>query len=128
MLALPVFAIAFVQYIQYVIPIGGYGAIIIKGLFIASLTGINIFGVKAAGRVNDLLTKIKLIPLMLLIIAGFAYLINYPSIFIQNYSPFAPLGFDQFGTALVNRILGVCRVRIRDTPSSGSKKSPANYS
>ena len=101
MLALPVFAIAFVQYIQYVIPIGGYGAIIIKGLFIASLTGINIFWVKASGRVNDLLTMIKLIPLMILIIAGFAYLMDYPSIFIQNYSPFAPLGFDQFGTALV---------------------------
>jgi APA family basic amino acid/polyamine antiporter len=101
MLALPVFAIAFVRYLQNVVSMSVYEEIILKGIFILALTAVNIAGVRAAGKVNDLLTMLKLIPLLILILGGFAYLIRYPGMFIQNYTPLAPLGFSQFGAALV---------------------------
>ncbi len=66
-LALPVFAIAFVQYLQYFYPLDSFQQTIVKGLFIFGLTFINIASVRAAGKVNDILTIIKLIPLILLI-------------------------------------------------------------
>ncbi len=101
LLALPVFAIAFTKYLQYFIPLNFYQQIIIKGLFLFTLTFINIRGVKAAGKVNDILTVIKLAPLIILIIIGFGFFTFNPEIFISNYEPFAPQGFENFGVALV---------------------------
>jgi APA family basic amino acid/polyamine antiporter len=101
MLALPVFAIAFVQYLQYLIPLGTGEEILVKGLFLFTLTSINIRGVKVAGRVNDILTLIKLSPLLILIVAGLFLFIREPGIYLQNYFPLIPLGLDNFGTALV---------------------------
>lgn len=101
LLALPVFAIAFTKYLQYFIPLNFYQQIIIKGLFLFSLTFINIRGVKAAGKVNDILTIIKLAPLILLIVIGFGFFAFNPGILISNYVPFAPQGFGNFGVALV---------------------------
>lgn len=101
-LSLPVFAIAFVQYLQYFTgPLSTPIQILIKAAFIIALTSVNIFGVKAAGRVNDVLTIIKLLPLILLIIVGVVFIIMNPATFLSNYTPFAPLGFSAFGTALV---------------------------
>ncbi len=74
-LALPVFAIAFVQYLQYFIPLSFFQQIIVKGLFLFTLIFINIIGVKAAGRANDVLTIIKLIPLILLVFGGVFFFI-----------------------------------------------------
>jgi basic amino acid/polyamine antiporter, APA family len=101
MLALPVFAIAFVQYLQYVIPVSRTEEIMLKAVFILTLTGINIIGVKAAGKINDALTLVKLVPLVILVTAGFAYLVANPGIFFGNYTPLAPLGLTHFGSALV---------------------------
>jgi APA family basic amino acid/polyamine antiporter len=101
LLALPVFAIAFTKYLQYFLPLSFYQQIIIKGLFLFSLTFINIRGVKAAGKVNDILTIIKLAPLILLIVVGFGFFAFNPGILISNYVPFAPQGFENFGVALV---------------------------
>jgi amino acid transporter len=100
-ISLPVFAIAFVRYLEYLVPLSSPGEILVKGIFVFGLTSINIIGVKAAGRVNDVLTLVKLLPLLLLIGAGFAFLASEPAIFIANYQPFAPLGFAATGTALV---------------------------
>jgi amino acid transporter len=100
-LSLPVFAIAFVQYLQYFITLNPYQQILIKGLFLFTLTYINIRGVKAAGRINDVLTILKLAPLLLLIIAGFGFFVFHPQMLSENYIPFAPLGFGNFGAALV---------------------------
>jgi amino acid transporter len=101
-LSLPVFAIAFVQYLQYFTgPLTTPEQILIKAAFIIILTTINIFGVKAAGRVNDILTVVKLLPLILLILVGIVFIVMHPSTFLANYTPFAPLGFNAFGTALV---------------------------
>jgi amino acid transporter len=100
-LSLPVFAIAFVQYLQFFIPLDFFEQLAIKGMFIFILTYINIRGVKAAGRVNDVLTIIKLAPLLLLIVVGMGYFIIHPGTLTSNYLPFAPLGFGNFGVALV---------------------------
>jgi amino acid transporter len=65
------------------------------------LTFVNIIGVKFGGRVNDALTIVKLCPLVLVIVSGIIFLTNNPENLIENYTPIAPLGFDNFGTALV---------------------------
>lgn len=100
-LSLPVFAIAFTQYLQFFIPLDFYQQLLIKALFLFTLTYINIRGVKAAGRINDVLTIIKLSPLLLLIIVGVGYFAFHPGTLTTNYIPFAPLGFGNFGVALV---------------------------
>ena len=100
-LALPVFAIAFVQYLQYFFPLDSVQQILVKGLFIFALTFINIVGVKAAGKVNDVLTVIKLIPLILLIFGGIFFFVFDPKTLVTNYTPLAPLGLNNFGAALV---------------------------
>jgi APA family basic amino acid/polyamine antiporter len=100
-LSLPVFAIAFVQYLQYFVSLEFYQQIIIKGLFLFTLTYVNIRGVKAAGRVNDILTIVKLAPLLLIILLGIGFLTVHPQTLSSNYLPFAPLGFGNFGVALV---------------------------
>ena len=54
-----------------------------------------------AGRVNDILTLVKLLPLLLLIGGGFVFFIIQPSVFLGNYHPFVPLGISATGSALV---------------------------
>jgi len=100
-LSLPVFAIAFAQYLQYFVALNFYQQIIIKGLFLFTLTYVNIRGVKAAGRINDILTIIKLAPLVLIVIIGLGFFAFHPNTLVSNYLPFAPLGFGNFGVALV---------------------------
>ena len=100
-LSLPVFAIAFVQYLQYFIALDFTQQLVIKALFLFTLTYINIRGVKAAGRINDILTIIKLAPLLLLIVIGIGFFTLHPQTLSSNYLPFAPLGFGSFGAALV---------------------------
>lgn len=101
MMALPIFAIAFTQYLQYFVTLEFWQEILIKGLFLFGLTTVNIIGVKAAGRVNDILTLIKLAPLVIFILAGIAFFILSPQIPQENYKDIIPLGLDNFGTALV---------------------------
>jgi amino acid transporter len=101
LISLPVFAIAFVRYLEYLIPLEITGEILVKALFLFGLTMVNIIGVKVAGRVNDALTLIKLLPLLLLIGAGLILLFLQPSRLLANYHPFIPLGVSATGTALV---------------------------
>jgi amino acid transporter len=70
-------------------------------MFLLGLTSVNILGVKMAGRVNDILTLVKLLPLLLLIGGGIIFFFSQPSIFLGNYHPFVPLGVSATGTALV---------------------------
>jgi len=100
-LALPVFAIAFTQYLEYFLPLAPLQEVLVKALFLAAITLVNIAGVKAAGKVNDLLTFLKLLPLLAIIVAGFGAFLLTPTGFIANYTPFAPLGYAGLGTALV---------------------------
>jgi APA family basic amino acid/polyamine antiporter len=101
LISLPVFAIAFVRYLEYLVPFHTPGEILIKGIFLFGLTTINIIGVKFAGRVNDMLTLIKLLPLLILIGAGIIFMFMQPSVVLGNYQPFVPLGVSATGTALV---------------------------
>ena len=98
--ALPVFAIVFTNYLQYFVTLDNLSTPIIRILFVIVLVGINIGGVKAAGRVNDVLTFAKLTPLLIIIVLGVGSILLDPSK-VGNYAPFAPLGIDNFGTALV---------------------------
>lgn len=99
--SLAVFPIAFTSYLQFFVKLSFPLVILIQGLFIFGLTAINIIGVKRAGKVNDALTMIKLAPLFLLLVFGLGFFAGHPDILQSNYSPLAPLGLDNFGTALV---------------------------
>ncbi len=101
MMALPVFAIAFIQYLHYFIDLAFWQEVLIKGAFLFGLTTVNIFSVKIAGRLNDVLTVVKLAPLVILIISGIVFFIVHPETIQKNYTPLMPLGLDNFGTALV---------------------------
>jgi amino acid transporter len=101
MLALPIFAIAFVQYLEYFVLFSFTEQVVIKALFLFALTGVNIRGVKAAGVVNDVLTLVKLVPLLMLVVGGLFVLLLHPRMAADHYLPLAPLGFGQFNTAVV---------------------------
>lgn len=100
--ALAVFPVAFVRYFTFFFPslTGAEGAAIKFG-FIAIITYVNIRGTKMAGRTNDVLTIAKLSPLLLFIVVGFVYIAANPVQTHANLVPFAPLGFSNFGAALV---------------------------
>jgi amino acid transporter len=100
MMALPVFALAFVQYLHYFVEFSFWQEILIKALFLFGLVFVNILGVKKAGRTNDILTIIKIAPLLMLIVYGIYFFAINPTT-LGNYSPIAPMGFDNFGIALV---------------------------
>ncbi len=99
-LALPVFAITFTSYLEYFFPLDSLQEILVKGLFLFGLTLVNVIGVKAAGKLNDILTLVKLLPLLLLMVVGILFFIENPS-YLSNYSPLAPMGLGNFGAALV---------------------------
>ena len=101
LLALPVFAIAFTNYLQTLVPLTPAAGVTVRAAFVVSLTLVNIVGVRAAGRLNDVLTLIKLFPLLLLIIAGFGIFILRPEMLIGNYTPLLPLGLENISRALV---------------------------
>jgi amino acid transporter len=100
-LALSVFAITFVNYLQYFIPLDISMQILVKFIFMFVLTSINVIGVKAAGKFNDILTVIKMLPLIMIMVAGLAFFALNPAAFAGNYTPIAPMGFGSFGTAVV---------------------------
>jgi amino acid transporter len=99
-IALPVFAIVFTNYLEYFVPLPYTLELLVRIVFIVAVTGINIFGVKAAGRINDVLTLAKLTPLLLIILFGLGTILLRPSL-LGNYSPLAPLGLGNFSTVLV---------------------------
>ena len=99
-IALPVFAIVFTNYLQYFVPLSYGEQLLIRIIFIVALTTVNIVGVKAAGRLNDVLTLAKLAPLLLIIFLGVGSIVLKPSL-LGNYTPLAPAGLNNFGTVLV---------------------------
>jgi len=97
-----VMPVAFVSYLQYFVPsLTVLQGDTIKIVLVAVIAYINVRGVKSAGRVNDVLTIGKLAPLLLLIVAGLIYLVVHPGTAASNFTPFAPLGFSNFGPALI---------------------------
>jgi len=100
--SLAVFPVAFVQYLTVFLPnLGPIVQIIIKGLFVLFLIASNIFGVRSAGRTNDVLTIVKLAPLILFAAIGLLFVIVNPATAASNFSPLLPNGLGSFGLALV---------------------------
>jgi len=101
-MSLAVFPVAFAQYLMFFLPgLDQISQIIVKLLFVVFLIATNIVGVKAAGRTNDLLTIVKLAPLVFFVIIGLLYIASNAATVSTNFSPFAPFGFGSFGSALV---------------------------
>jgi len=101
-IALAVFPVAFTRYLMFFLPnLGWIYQTIVKGLFVAFLIATNIVGVKAAGRTNDILTLVKLLPLILFSVVGAIFVFLNPTIAISNFLPFFPFGWSNFGKVLV---------------------------
>jgi amino acid transporter len=101
-ISLAVFPVAFTQYLMFFLPdLGWTQGALVKVLFVAFLATTNIIGVRAAGRTNDVLTVIKLTPLIFFSGAGSLYMLLHSTVAASNFSPFFPYGLEHFGTALV---------------------------
>jgi amino acid transporter len=101
-ISLAVFPLAFTRYLMFFFPnMDFFTQILVKGLFVAFLAVTNIVGVRAAGKINDILTIAKLAPLIFFTVAGLSWMILNPSLTAANFTPFSPFGFENFGTALV---------------------------
>jgi APA family basic amino acid/polyamine antiporter len=101
-MSLAVFPVAFAQYLMFFLPgLDQISQIIVKLLFVVFLIATNVVGVKAAGRTNDLLTIVKLAPLVFFVIIGSLYIASNAATVSTNFSPFAPFGIGSFGSALV---------------------------
>src|SRR5438128_2828900 len=100
--SLAVFPVAFTQYFLALDPgIDDLGKALLKAVFIAIILVTNLIGVKAAGRVNDVLTVAKLSPLLLIVLGGFAFVALQPGQFAGNLVPFFTGDVSAFGRALV---------------------------
>lgn len=100
--SLAVFPIAFVRYVMFFLPgLDSTHQAAIKVLYVAFLVVTNVAGAKAAGRMNDVLTFVKIAPLILFIGIGSVYMMSNPSTVVSNLSPFVPYGFANAGAALV---------------------------
>jgi basic amino acid/polyamine antiporter, APA family len=115
--ALPVFAIVFISYLQYFVPLGGEAQFVVKALFVVAFVAVNVGGVKAAGRLNDVLTLAKLAPLLLIIVLGVGSLVLNPKL-SENYTPFAPFGVGSFGTVMVLVFWAYAGFELGSLPSS----------
>ena len=101
-ISLAVFPLAFTRYLMFFLPNMNFAMqVLVKSIFVAFLAITNIVGIKAAGRINDVLTIAKLAPLIFFTIAGVAWIALNPAASASNFSPFSPFGFAGFGTALV---------------------------
>ncbi len=100
--SLPVFPLAFTRYLLFFVPnLDALTQSFVKVLFVAFLAVTNILGVRAAGRVNDVLTLLKLAPLVFFVIAGLTWISINPTVALTNFFPFTPFGFAGFGSAVV---------------------------
>jgi amino acid transporter len=101
-ISLAVFPVAFTRYLTFFVPnLDPLADALIKVGFVAFLAVTNIIGVRAAGRINDALTILKLAPLVFFVIAAITWMLLNPSIAAANFSPFEPFGLAGFGSALV---------------------------
>jgi len=101
-ISLAVFPLAFTRYLMFFIPnLDVLTQSLVKVAFVAFLAVTNIVGVRAAGKVNDILTLLKLAPLVFFVIAGITWIFFNPAVASANFSPFTPFGFAGFGSAVV---------------------------
>jgi amino acid transporter len=100
--ALPVFPIAFVNYLHRVFPdLTTTTDIPVKIALIASISAVNLLGAKKGARLNDVLAVAKLVPLLILIVLALVFADVRPHQVTGHLQPFAPLGWSGFGAAIV---------------------------
>ncbi|MGE5637789.1 MAG: amino acid permease [Chloroflexota bacterium] len=121
LISLAVFPLAFNQYLAFFFPIL-LNNLILKSLviilFVVFLASINIFGIRAAGKTNDVLTIAKLAPLVFFSIAGIAWIALNPSVAQTNYSPILPSSLSNLGPILVLIFWAYAGFEISTIPSS----------
>ena len=100
--SLSVFPVAFTQYFVALVPnLNQPSQLLLKAVFIVAIILTNIYGVKTAGKVNDLLTILKLGPLFLLICLGVGFIVFQPHLASSHFQPFFVGGVSNIGQALV---------------------------
>jgi len=120
--SLAVFPVAFTQYLMFFLPnLDPISQIFVKGLFIAFLVATNIVGVRAAGKTNDVLTVVKLAPLVLFSVIGLFYIVLHPAIATGNFEPFLPFGLGNFGLTLVLVFWAYAGFEISTIPAEETK-------
>ncbi|MGZ7116266.1 MAG: amino acid permease [Methanobacterium sp.] len=125
--ALAVFPLAFVAYLQYFFPNMPFIIqTMVKVIFVLFLALINYVGAKDAGIANDILTIIKLTPIIILTIIGIGYFILNPNVLVSNYSPFLPLGFGGIGSAIVLVFWAYVGFELVTVPSDDIEDSKKN--
>lgn len=117
-IVLPIFPTAFANYLTYFVPLSNAGRLATQVGLIAIVTGVNILGVRASGRLNDLLTLAKLVPLAILIVVGLTALVARPDLATSRLTPFAPLGWSGFGPALLLIFLAYAGFELGVMPAS----------
>ena len=101
-ISLAVFPVAFTQYLMFFLPgLNWISQVAVRVLFVVFLIVTNVVGVRAAGRTNDVLTIVKLVPLAFFAVIGLLFMVFNASTVAANFSTFAPLGIGSFGAALV---------------------------
>src|SRR5207249_11146000 len=99
--ALPVFRLAFANYLAYLIGDSPAVSVIVKLLLIGVVTAVNIRGIQTGARLNDALTVAKLVPLGVLVAVGLAFLAAHSAQAAERVTPFAPLGWGGLGSAVL---------------------------
>jgi len=100
--SLSVFPVVFTQYFVALVPnLNQPSQVLLKAVFIVAIILTNIYGVKTAGKVNDLLTILKLGPLFLLICAGVVFIAFQPHLAFSHFQPFFVGDVSSIGQALV---------------------------
>ena len=101
-ISLAVFPVAFTQYLMFFLPgLDWISQVIVRVLFVIFLIVTNVVGVKAAGKTNDILTVVKLVPLVFFAVIGLLFMVFNATLVKANFSPFSPFGVGGFGAALV---------------------------
>jgi amino acid transporter len=99
---LAVFPVAFVQYFLTLVPnLPPLYQVLLKAAFTVTIVLTNIYGVKAAGQFNDVLTIAKLGPLFFLICLGIAFIVFRPNLAVSHFQPFFNGNISGVGQALV---------------------------
>lgn len=100
--ALPVFPLAFINYLAPLVgDVQSSGSLVVKVSLVALVTAVNLRGVRQGARLNNVLTLAKLVPLASLIVLGVALVALRPGVVGDHISPFAPLGWGGFGSAVL---------------------------
>ncbi len=123
--AMPVFAIAFTNYLGYFVHLTHVETHALRIAFIAILTTVNVLSVRAAGRFNDALTALKLAPLLLLVVGGLIYMALHIGAVGDNLSPFTPFGLHHFPASVVLVFWAYAGFELTTVPS-GEVEDPSH--